>query len=65
MIGAIMIKESARFARMLSLRDPGPVYVMVPPDRGRLEVICERDIVSVMQRAGWDIYAIYRHGERI
>lgn len=65
MIGAVMITESARLARLLSLSGPGPVYVIESPDGERLEVVCERDLVSVMQHAGWELHATYRHGERI
>lgn len=65
MISAKMITERVRFARMLSLSGPGPVYMIASPDGERLEVVCERDLLSVMQHNGWELYATYSCGERI
>lgn len=64
MISATMITESARFARKLSLSGPGPVYVIASP-YGRLYVVCERDLLSVMLGNGWELYDAYLRGERI
>jgi hypothetical protein len=67
MIGGELLTDIMRLARELSRCGPEPVYVMAAPDWERVEVLCERDVVavSVMQRAGWEIYAEFLHGERI
>jgi hypothetical protein len=64
MIDGELLTERMRFARQLSRCGPGPVYVIASP-YGRLYVVCERDVLSVMLGNGWELYDTYLRGERI